>query len=165
MTMNGRYVSPVLAVALAVIWLLLNQALSPGTIALGLALSILLVWFGSILRPLRSTLHRLDRAAALLVVVFWDVLRSNFNVARIVLGLTGAREVRPGFVQIPLDLKSDHGLAVLACIVTSTPGTVWAGLSPDRATLTLHVLDLRDERAWIQTIKQRYERRLMAIFQ
>ena len=68
-------------------------------------------------------------------------------------------QVRSGFLEIPLDLRDDHGLAVLACIVTSTPGTVWAGLSPDRATLTLHVLDLRDEDAWIRTIKQRYERR------
>ena len=48
-------------------------------------------------------------------------------------------------MQIPLDLQDAHGLAVLACIVTSTPGTVWVGLSPDGATLTLHVLDLDDE--------------------
>ncbi len=54
---------------------------------------------------------------------------------------------------------------MLACIVTSTPGTVWAGLSPDGATLTLHVLDLQDEDEWIRTIKRRYESRLMEIFQ
>ena len=101
----------------------------------------------------------------LLLVVFWDIVRSNVAVARIVLGLVGSREVRSGFVQIPLDLRDRTALAVLAAIVTSTPGTVWAGLSPDRATLTLHVLDLEDEGQWIQTIKQRYERRLMGIFE
>lgn len=164
MTANGRYVSPLLVVVLTVTWLLLNQAFSPGTLALGLALSVLLAWFGSILRPLRTRLRRLDQAAALFFVVTWDIVRSNYNVARIVLGLAGARAVRPGFVQIPLDVRNDHALAALACIVTSTPGTVWAGLSPDRATLTLHVLDLKDEGEWMRTIKQRYERRLMAIF-
>jgi multicomponent K+:H+ antiporter subunit E len=164
MTMNGRYVSPVLVVVLAATWLLLNQALSLGTLALGLGLSVLLAWVGSILRPLRTRLRRLDQAGALFLVVTWDIVRSNYNVARIVLGLTGARAVRPGFVQIPLDVRNDHALAALACIVTSTPGTVWAGLSPDRATLTLHVLDLKDEGEWMRTIKQRYERRLMAIF-
>jgi multicomponent K+:H+ antiporter subunit E len=97
--------------------------------------------------------------------VFWDILRSNVAVARIVLGLVGRRQVRSGFVKVPLDLRDDHGLAVLACIVTSTPGTVWAGLSPDGATLTLHVLDLRDEDEWVRMIKRRYERRLMEIFQ
>lgn len=157
-------VSPALVVALTVIWLLLNQTLSPGQLLLGVALSALLAWFGNSLRPIRASLHRVDQAVALLFVVLWDILRSNLAVARIVLGLVGKRRFRPGFLQVPLDLSDDHGLAVLACIVTSTPGTVWAGLSPDRATLTLHVLDLRDEDAWIRTIKERYERRLMEIF-
>ena len=164
MTTGGRYVSPTFVIALTATWMLLGQSLAPGPLALGIALSILLVWFGSILRPLRASMRRLDRAAVLLFIVIWDILRSNVNVARIVLGLVGRRDIRPGFVRIPLDLQNDHGRAVLACIVTSTPGTVWAGLSPDRATLTLHVLDLRDELEWINIIKQRYERPLMGIF-
>ena len=164
MTEFRRYVSPVLVAALTVIWLLLNQSVSPGQVALGLALSALLAWFGSSLRPLRAPLGRVDRLAGLFCVVLWDIVRSNFAVARIVLGLVGARNITPGFLKIPLDLRDDHGLAVLACIVTSTPGTVWAGLSEDRGTLTLHVLDLRDEAAWIRTIKERYERPLMEIF-
>jgi multicomponent K+:H+ antiporter subunit E len=54
---------------------------------------------------------------------------------------------------------------MLACIITATPGTVWAGLSPDGGSLTLHVLDLQDEVTLIRIIKQRYERRLMEIFE
>jgi multicomponent K+:H+ antiporter subunit E len=38
-------------------------------------------------------------------------------------------------------------------------------MSSDGRTLTLHVLDLQDEAAWIRTIKRRYERPLMEIFQ
>jgi multicomponent K+:H+ antiporter subunit E len=157
-------ISPMLVVALTAIWLLLNQALSSAQVVLGLALSLLLAWFGSTLRPLRAGLRRLDRAVELFFVVSWDVVRSNVAVARIVLGLTGGRQVRSGFVQIPLDLREDHGLAVLACILTSTPGTVWAGLSQDRATLTLHVLDLHEEDYWVHLVKQHYERRLIEIF-
>ena len=158
-------VSPALVAVLLATWLLLNQTLAPGQVLLGLALSVLLAWFGHDLRPLRARLRRVDRALDLFFVVFWDILRSNVAVARIVLGLVGRRRVRSGFLEVPLDLRDDHGLAALACIVTSTPGTVWAGLSPDGTTLTLHVLDLRDEDEWIRMIKQRYERRLMEIFQ
>jgi multicomponent K+:H+ antiporter subunit E len=158
-------VSPALVAVLLATWLLLNQTLAPGQVLLGLALSVVLAWFGHDLRPLRARLRRADRALDLFFVVFWDILRSNVAVARIVLGLVGRRQVRSGFVKVPLDLRDDHGLAVLACIVTSTPGTVWAGLSPDGATLTLHVLDLRDEDEWVRMIKRRYERRLMEIFQ
>ena len=46
-----------------------------------------------------------------------------------------------------------------------TPGTVWANLSLDGTTLTLHVLDLNDEAGWITTIKERYEKLLMEIFE
>jgi len=164
MTPAGRRISPVHVIVLTAIWLLLNQTLAPAQIALGLALSVLLAWFGTTLRPLRAPLQRVDRVVVLFLIVFWDIVRSNVAVARIVLGLAG-REIRSGFVEIPLDLRDEHGLAVLACIVTSTPGTIWAGLSPDRATLTLHVLDLKDEREWVHTIKHHYERHLLRIFQ
>jgi multicomponent K+:H+ antiporter subunit E len=155
----------VLVLGLTALWLLLNQSLAPGHIALGLGLAVLLVWFSFTLRPLQSRVQRIDVAAALLVVVFFDIVRSNLGVARIVLGLVRSRTVRSGFLEIPLELRDAHGLAALAMIVTSTPGTVWVGISPDGGTLTLHVLDLRDEGEWIQLIKHRYERPLLRIFQ
>jgi multicomponent K+:H+ antiporter subunit E len=104
-------------------------------------------------------------ALLLLWRVFVDILRSNIAVGRIVLGLQGKREIRSGFLEIPLDIREPHALAALATIVTSTPGTIWVDLSRDGRTLTLHVLDLRDERVWIATIKQRYESLLMEIFE
>jgi multicomponent K+:H+ antiporter subunit E len=54
---------------------------------------------------------------------------------------------------------------VLACIITATPGTSWARYDAVRNTLTIHVLDLVDEQAWITQFKLRYERRLLEIFQ
>lgn len=165
MKQSGGKSSPVLVLSLTGLWLLLNQTRAPGQIVLGLLAALALAWFGSTLRPLQSRLRRVDLAAGLLLVVLRDIVRSNISVARIVLGLVRDRKVRSGFLDIPLDLRDSHGLAVLAAIVTSTPGTVWAGLSPDGATLTLHVLDLKDEREWIRVIKHRYESLLMRIFE
>ena len=56
-------------------------------------------------------------------------------------------------------------LAALACIVTATPGTVWVEYDSMRGTMLLHVLDLVDEKAWVRTIKNKWERRLMEIFE
>jgi multicomponent K+:H+ antiporter subunit E len=56
-------------------------------------------------------------------------------------------------------------LAVLACIITSTPGTAWAGYDPVSGLLRIHVLDLVDDATWVRTVKERYERRLMEIFE
>jgi multicomponent K+:H+ antiporter subunit E len=161
----GGAVSPLLVCGLTALWLLLNQTLAPGQVLLGLVLALMLAWSASALRPLQARLRRFDLAVLLVLVVIGDIVRSSFAVARLVLGLVSRREVRSGFLQIPLDLRDPHGLAALAVIVTSTPGTVWAGLSPEGATLTLHVLDLQDEDELIQLIKQRYERPLMSIFE
>ena len=161
----GGALSPSLVLVLTGLWLMLNQALATSQILLGAVLSVALAWSASALRPLHARLRRLDLAALLALVVFVDILRSNVAVGRLVLGLASGRQVRSGFVQIPLDLRDPHGLAGLAMIVTSTPGTVWVGLSPNGDTLTLHVLDLLDEAEWIRLVKQRYERPLMRIFE
>ncbi len=93
-----------------------------------------------------------------------DILRSNIAVTSIILQGRRRRRVS-GFVAIPLDLRDRTGLAVLACIVTSTPGTAWVEYAPDNGVLLIHVLDLVEKEEWIALIKNRYESMLMEIFE
>lgn len=158
-------VSPVLVALLTALWLMLNQSISPRQVLLGSGLAVLLARASSRLRPARAALRRIDVAAKLLLVVLVEIVRSNLAVARIVLGLVRDREVRSGFVEIPLDLRDPHGLAMLAVIITSTPGTVWGGQSADGRRLSLHVLDLDDEQRWIRYVKERFETPLRRIFE
>ena len=158
----ARGVPHVLAGVLFLMWLLLNDSLSLGHVLLGLVLGVGLAWSSKVLRPLRARIRRPHKVLVLLWLVVSDIVRSNLNVARIVLGL---RAARPGFVKIPLELTDSHGLAGLATIVTATPGTVWVDHDAAASTLTLHVLDLRSEQEWIGWVKNRYERLLMEIFQ
>lgn len=154
-----------LVVGLTLTWLLLADRVSLAQLLLGIGVSLLMVFRFRAVRPVHPRLRRPVSALRLLGRVTWDILKSNYNVARIVLGLMGRREVHSGFVDIPLKMRDPHGLATLAAIVTSTPGAVWANLSEDGATLTLHVLDLTDNQLWIDTVKGRYESLLMEIFE
>jgi multicomponent K+:H+ antiporter subunit E len=157
-----RSVPPVLTGTLLVMWLLLNDSLSLGHLLLGLLFAVALAWSSGALRPLTPRIQQAHLTLVLLGFVLGDIVRSNLSVARIVLG---GREVHSGFVKIPLDLTDAHGLAVLAGIVTATPGTVWVDHDATTSTLTLHVLDLKSETEWIDWIKGRYERLLMGIFE
>ena len=65
----------------------------------------------------------------------------------------------------PLELRDRSALAILACIITATPGSAWLEYDAARGTVLIHVLDLIDEQQWIDTIKHRYERLLLEIFQ
>jgi multicomponent K+:H+ antiporter subunit E len=155
---------PLLWLALTVMWLLLN-----GTITLAQAIVGMLVALVAVvgLARLQSEPVKFGRpfvAATLAAVVLLDIVRSNLAVAAIVLR-PGTRGRVAGFVEIPLDTRQPAALAALACIITATPGTSWAGYDSESNILTMHILDLVDDAAIVRTVKERYERRLREIFE
>ena len=155
---------PILTVMLLAFWLLLNQSLSPGHILLGAGLAVAGGLILAAVQPDRMRLRRPATAAALAWLVLQDIVRSNIAVARTILG-GGLRTMTSDFVEIPLEMRADAGLAALAIIITATPGTVWVSHDTSTGLLTIHVLDLVDRATWVRTIKGRYERRLMEIFE
>ena len=115
------------------------------------------------MRPAQPRVRRLGAVVPLVAYVLVDIVRSNVAVVRFAFGPGVPR--RSGFVDVPLELRDPHGLAVLAAIVTSTPGTAWASLSDDGGVLTLHVLDVGEGDALVRTVQERYERPLRRIFE
>jgi multicomponent K+:H+ antiporter subunit E len=155
---------PLVSAGLLIVWLLINQALSPGHILLGAAAGLLGGWALARLDPPMPRLRRPIMVFRLAALVLADIVRSNIAVARIILGLR-AGERTSGFIAIPLELRDPYGLATLACIITATPGTLWVDFNATNGTLTIHVLDLVDESDWVRTIKGRYERLLLEIWE
>jgi multicomponent K+:H+ antiporter subunit E len=140
-----------------------NQTLSLGHALLGAVVAFIGCQVLAALEIPRVRFRQARSIGRLIVLVLTDIVRSNVAVALIVLGL-GSRRGAPGFVEIPLELRNPYGLATLACIITSTPGTVWVEFSEADGVLTIHVLDLVEKVDWIRTIKERYERLLREIF-
>jgi multicomponent K+:H+ antiporter subunit E len=152
---------PLLAASLVLMWMLLN-AFSLGHFLLGIVVALIASRAAAALQIPKPRLRRWQLIPHLVGIVLYDILRSNIAVAGII--LTG-REHVSGFVAIPLDLRDRNGLAVLACIVTSTPGTAWIEYAADSGILVIHVLDLVSEEEWVDLIKDRYENLLMEIFE
>jgi len=154
---------PLLSLLLLITWLLLNQSLSLAHILLGGVLSVIGPWFLVRLDTPRLIVKRPLSILRLVSEAVADIVRSNYRVATLI--LRDKRGRTPGFVRIPLRLQSQYGLAVLACIITATPGTIWVAYDPDRHFLVIHVLDLSDDDDWGKIIQTRYERLLMEIFE
>lgn len=152
-----------LPVLLALLWLLLN-GFSKGNLILAVGLGIILSLAARPFRPIRATLSHPFVAIRLCWHVAMDIVKSNYDVGYIILFKERAQPT-PGFLEIPIRLKDPHGLAALACIITYTPGTVWSGFDYSTQTLTLHILDLKDEQAWLDTIQKRYQEPLIEIFE
>ena len=156
--------SPLLSLGLLLTWLLLNQSLEAAHWLLGAALAIVAPLLARQLQPHGQA--RIRRPLALLRLLGFsaiEILRSCFNVSQIIL-LRRSADVNSQFIRVPLDLRSPHGLALLSCLINSTPGTVWVDLLPDSHELLLHVFDLHDEAWWVETIKTRYEGPLIEVF-
>ena len=156
--------APLLSVLLFVLWLLLNRSLDTGQLLLALLLALVIPVLSSGLRPLPVRIRHPLVVLRLMLSVAADSVRSNIAVARLLL-IPDKRRHASGFVHVPLDLRDPNALAVLAMIVCITPGTAWAELSLDRATLLLHVLEVDDAVAIAALVKSRYERPLMEIFE
>ena len=150
---------PLLAAALTLMWLLLTS-FSLGNLILGGIVAILAGQAMTALEPARPGLRRPDLILRFFGVVMVDVARSNIAVARVLLR-GGPR--RSGFVEIPLRLREPVGLAILAIVLTSTPGTAWIDYDSSQGRLLLHVFDLNDGDDWREIVQNRYERLLLEI--
>jgi multicomponent K+:H+ antiporter subunit E len=162
--MNRWLPYPLLSLSLLAMWLLLNRTLAPGQVLLGALLALGGALALAKLQSPEGRVRRVSAIAGLAWLVLIDVVRSNIAVARLVLYQRAGRRVA-GFVHMPLAVRHPGALAVLACILTATPGTSWARFDSRRHVLTIHVFDLIDEVQWMQRFKERYERRLMEIFE
>lgn len=73
--------------------------------------------------------------------------------------LRPGRVQRSGIVAVPLALRSDAGIALLANMITLTPGTTSLHVSDDRRLLYVHVMNLQDDT--VAQIKSGFERCVM----
>lgn len=164
MRVRFRGILPSLPLSLMVFifGLLLADEITAGQIALALLLALLIPQVARRLDREFARIATLRPLPKLVLVMLYDIVRSNIQVAKLVLGPTSA--VRSGWVWMPLDLTNIHGITALASLITLTPGTVSAELSDDRRYLLIHALNLSDPEALIDEIKTRYEAPLKEIF-
>ena len=151
-----------LTVMVVAFWLLMSDSFTVGEMVLGLVLGVVIPLFAARLDREFASIGTLRPVPRLVATTLWDILLSNIEVARQVLGKES--NIHPGFVWIPLDIANIHGIAALTSMITLTPGTVSAALSDDRRFLLVHVLNLKDEAQLVADIKRRYEAPLMEIF-
>ncbi len=162
-TLSRLLPHPLLSLALAVVWLLLANSVAPAHLLLAALLGIAIPWLTAGLFPERLGSIRLGVALRLFLPFLWDIVVANVAVARIILS-PGLR-VKPSFLALPLSLTHPYAIAVLAGMITMTPGTVSVDLSPDGRTLWIHALNVEDPDGAIAEIKRRYEEPLKELFE
>lgn len=139
---------------LAIVWVALFASGTPGVAigAIGIAVVVSFAltdyrprWPQGIFRPL---------AAVRFVAVFIRmVIAANVDVARAVLS---RRRLRPAVVFVPVRVTTRTEVVLLMNVITFTPGTV--ALELRGGGLFVHVMDLDDEKAFLDSLREIEER-------
>ena len=144
-------------------WVAVTGEVSVANLLEGAVLAGLLVLLLRVPLRRRFRFEKVPKALGLLLYFLKEILLSNAAVARSL--LSPVSSLSPGIVAVPLDLKSDAGITVLANLVTLTPGTLSLDVSPDRRTLYVHALHVEDPDAFRREVKEGFERRVKEVFE
>lgn len=153
---------PMLSAAIAAFWLLLNNTLHPAHVVLASCLAVVLPLLVGRVAARPTHLRAPGAVLKLIAVVAYDVVKSNIEVAILIIGPKS--RIRSRFLHVPCALDDPVAVAALAGIITMTPGTLSVDISPDQRTITIHSLHAPDPAAIVAAIKSRYERPLGEIF-
>jgi multicomponent K+:H+ antiporter subunit E len=155
---------PLLSISLVFVWLGLVNKVTLGNLILGGFFGLVIPMLTAPYWPGRPKLSKPINVLGYVLIVLWDIVVANIQVALIILFRSNTN-IRSQWVVVPLELTSAEAITVLAGTITMTPGTVSATLSADGGSILVHCLHTDNPDAVRDEIKTRYERRLKEIFQ
>ena len=148
-------------ILLALVWAALQGRFSLANLATGWLvgyLILLLLVKGGVFGPSRYV-GRLSRFVGFAGFFLWELVLANLRVALDV--ATPRYHMKPGIIQLPLDVSSDAEILLLAALINLTPGSVALDVSPDRGVMYVHVMYIRTPEAARAEIKDGFERRVV----
>ena len=150
-----------------IFWLLLTFNLSPVNLAVGaIAALITSLLFGKyfynrvhkFLQP-----HRYFWFLVYLVILGWECLKANFDVAYRV--LHPSMPIKPGIVKVKLELQSEFARAMLANSITLTPGTITVDIVGDDLFVHWIYVSSEDPEIYSRKIAGRFEKYIKKTFE
>ncbi len=146
-------------ILLALAWGAVTGSFTALNLLFGFIIAAIALW---IIREQFNTgayIRRAWRITSLILVFLKDLIVSAFRVAVIVLSPT--RRYQPGFIAFPLTTDRNAEIALLANLITLTPGTLSVDVSDDKSTLFIHCIDVPDTEALKRDIAEGFERKIM----
>lgn len=148
-------------ILLALIWAAATADISLGSLITGYLIGFVVLWF---MRPIvgpTNYFRKVWKFVVFMGIFAKEMFMSNMRVAYDV--ITPAIYMRPGVVAVPLDAKTPVEIAMVANIITLTPGTMSLGVSHDNKVLYVHSMFIGDPDELRREIKEGVERPLLEV--
>lgn len=111
----------------------------------------------------RAYFRKMPKAISFATFFIKELLVANIKIAYDI--ITPRYHMQPTVIALPLTVKSEFEITLLACMITLTPGTLSIDVSENRKVLYVHSLYIKnnDIEGLKQHIKNGFERRLLEL--
>lgn len=113
----------------------------------------------------QGALRKAGKILSLAGLFFYELMVSAIKVAIMVVRPNLKSALRPAIVAVPLTVKSDAEISLLANMITLTPGTLTVDVAEDRSVLYVHALAMNSDTALISDIANGFEARIKEVFE
>lgn len=145
---------------LAGTWMAMTE-LSGTNLFIGFVLGYFVLWVSPGVAQRTRYFHRVGQGLRFLGFFLRELAVATARIAYDV--LTPTPYMKPAVIGIPLDVETDMEIALLAIVVTLTPGSLALDVSSDRKTLYVHAMYVTDPEALRRDIKRGFERRILEL--
>ena len=131
-----------------------SASFDPANLLFGFVLGFISLWLVRD-RFNQRNFFRPARALRLVWVFLKELALSGYRVARDT--LSPQMDFEPAIIALPLDLKHDVEIMLLANMISLTPGTLSVDVSTDKSTLYIHAMSVDDPEELCREIKEGFE--------
>lgn len=147
--------------ALALFWLPATGSYGFSNFLLGFAVGYLVLLVSPGLSQRGGYSWRVVSTLAFALFFLREMMQSALRVAYDV--VTPRHHMRPAVLGVPLDARTDAEIALIANLVTLTPGTLSLDVSEDRKVLFIHAMYVDEPDRTRRELKKGLERRVLEL--
>jgi multicomponent Na+:H+ antiporter subunit E len=151
----------ILNLFLAFAWVTVTGHFEPLNFFIGFILAYVMLW---LVRSGSAPSNYFKKVQQVIGFIFFfghELVKANLRVAWEV--IRPGHHMYPGVVAIPLDIKTDAEITMLANLITLTPGTLTLDVSSDRKILYVHAMYIEDVDEFTRSIKEGFEKRVQEV--
>lgn len=150
-------------VLLALAWIALTGSFTPVNLIAGFVLAYLILGLSQQIMNTGNYFNKVRAVLGFVLFFIWQMIVSGVRVSYRV--LSPRLNVRPGVIAVPLDVKTNREITLLANLITLTPGSFSLDVSSDRRVLYVHAFTVGDVDEFRREIKEGLERRLLEVME
>src|SRR5699024_3549512 len=151
----------VVNVLIAFVWMFLSESYTLLTFVLGYAIGILLLLLLNRFFPSPFYFKRIYKLFVLILIFIRELILSNIEIVKFV--YRKKNDFEPGIFAMPIEVKQNWEITLLANLITLTPGTLTVAISNDNSTLFIHAMYIDDIDDSINDIKNTFEKAIMEV--